>query len=145
MARRRGTAIMTTLVLPVSFGEAADKISILEIKRERIGDPVKRAGVELELGMALASFTEQMRARPGFAQLFAELKAINIRLWEIEDAVRACERRQDFGPQFVRLARSVYLTNDERFRVKREIDALFDSPIREEKSYARSGPGEEPG
>lgn len=135
---------MTTLMLPVSFGEAADKISILEIKRERIVDSLKRANVEAELRMALASFPEEFRGRDGFAQLFANLKAINLRLWEIEDAVRDLERREEFGPEFVRLARSVYLTNDERFRIKRDIDNLFDSPIREEKSYARYRPDEEP-
>jgi hypothetical protein len=131
---------MPLLTLPVSYGEAADKIAILEIKRERIADPVKRANVELELEQLAPLFNAQLKGKPGFAPLFARLEDINGRLWDIEEKIREHERRGDFGPEFVRLARAVYQTNDERLRVKREVDVLFDSTIREEKSYVQHEP-----
>lgn len=127
---------MAGLTLPVSFGEAADKIAILEIKRDRISDPAKRANVERELSQIAPLFFAQASGGAQFGPLFENLKEINARLWEIEERIRDHERRGDFGPEFVQLARAVYRTNDERMRVKREIDLLFDSPIREEKSYA---------
>ena len=126
---------MPVLTLPVSFGEAADKIAILEIKRHRISDPAKRANVELELSQIAPLFFAQVNGSEEFAPLFEELKNVNGRLWDIEEHIREHERRGDFGQEFVRLARAVYQTNDERMRVKRRIDLLFDSPIREEKSY----------
>ena len=130
------------LQLPVSFGEAADKISILEIKSERIADKDQRANIQTELNLVLSSFPQGTRTNSEFLSFFAKLKAINEKLWDIENAIRACEHRGDFGPDFIRLARSVYLTNDERSAIKRQIEILFDSPIREEKSYAMSGPDE---
>lgn len=126
---------MPLLTLPVSFGEAADKIAILQIKRERIQDPAKRANVDRELSQIAPLFFAQVNCGAELAPLFETLKDINGRLWNIEEHIREHERRGDFGPDFVRLARAVYQTNDERMRVKREIDLLFDSPIREEKSY----------
>lgn len=131
---------MPLLTLPVSFGEAADKIAILEIKRDRIQDPAKRANVELELGHIAPLFFTQAQDVEGFAALFDRLRRINARLWDIEEQIREQDRRGDFGPEFVRLARAVYQTNDERVRVKREIDVLFGSPILEEKSYVRHEP-----
>jgi hypothetical protein len=128
---------MPLLTLPVSFGEAADKVAILEIKRDRIQDAAKRANVELELAQVAPLFLAQANGVEGFKALFARLKDVNARLWDIEEHIREHERRGDFGPEFVRLARAVYQTNDERVRVKREVDLLFDSPIREEKSYVQ--------
>ena len=126
---------MRVLTLPVSFGEAADKIAILEIKRDRIPDPARRANVERELSQIAPLFFAQVNGHEAFAPLFESLKEINARLWDIEEHIREHERRGDFGPEFVRLARAVYRTNDERMRVKRAVDVLFGSPIREEKSY----------
>jgi len=126
---------MAALSIPISFGEAADKISILEIKRERIRDSAKLRNIEAELAQVATAFFEQAGSINNFAPLFQALKKVNRRLWDIEDAMRDHERRQDFGSEFARLARSVYLTNDERWQAKRAIDELFDSPIREEKSY----------
>lgn len=130
---------MTEFLTPLSFGEAADRISILQIKRERIDEPEKRANVEAQLTQATAGFFGRAAGVPGFSELFGRLKATNERLWEIEDEIRGHEDRQDFGPKFVELARSVYLTNDERSRLKRELDVLFGSAVVEEKSYVRYG------
>ena len=128
---------MNLLTLPVSFGEAADKVAILEIKRERFADPAKRANVELELSQIAPLLRARVHGVEGFAPLFNQLKQINGRLWEIEEDIREHERRGDFGSEFVELARAVYRTNDERMRVKREVDVLLESAIREEKSYVR--------
>jgi Flp pilus assembly protein TadD len=122
----------------VAPGELVDKITILEIKSERITDAGKLRNVRLEL-----SVLRQARARalPPSGQLdalTAELKAVNAGLWEAEDAVRACERRGDFGPLFVGLARSVYHQNDRRAALKRKINELLGSQLVEEKSYAGS-------
>ena len=128
---------MNLLTLPVSFGEAADKVAILEIKRERFADPAKRTNVELELSQIAPLLRARVQGVDGFAPLFNQLKQINGRLWEIEEDIRGHERRGDFGPEFVQLARAVYRTNDERMRLKREVDVLLDSAIREEKSYVK--------
>jgi hypothetical protein len=125
------------LMFPISFGEAADKISILQIKRERIAQPEKLANVERELAQAAPLLFENCQEAPEFQALFAKLRNINQRLWDIEEALRECEQRQDFGSEFIRLARAVYLTNEERSETKRDIDLLFNSPIVEEKSYIR--------
>lgn len=126
---------MSLLSIPVSFGEATDKITILEIKCARIADPVKLANIEAELKLVAEPLFVRAKGLEGFERLFAALKEINGRLWDIEEDIRHHERRGDFGPEFVRLARAVYQTNDERTQIKRELDLLSNSPIREEKSY----------
>lgn len=123
---------MRAVTVRVSYGEAADKISILEIKSERLSDPVQLANVRKELALLRDAFTA---AAPGFDAPFARLKTVNEQLWQIEDDIRDCETRGDFGEEFVALARAVYKTNDQRARIKREIDELLGSEIREEKSY----------
>jgi hypothetical protein len=122
------------MLAPISAGELIDKITILRIKAERIG-PEKRANVrhELELLEALAA---RELAAIDLVELTAELTAINSALWDIEDGKRDCERRGDFGPDFVALARSVYIENDRRAAVKRRINDAAGSDIVEEKSYA---------
>jgi hypothetical protein len=121
--------------VPVSIGEALDKISILEIKSERICDATKRDNVLQELDyLTLAA---QQHREP---ELEAELKHINQRLWDVEDELRLMEQRQDFGPEFVKLARSVYVLNDERAAVKKQINVLVGSELIEEKSYATPNP-----
>jgi hypothetical protein len=132
---------MDVLTLPVSFGDAADRIAILEIKKARITDAAKRANVAAELDLISNPFLAAIGDTPEFRRLFDRLKEINEALWTIEDDIRDCERRGDFGPEFVRLARAVYVTNDERARVKREINVLLGSKIVEEKSYADHGQG----
>lgn len=121
--------------VPVSWGELLDKITILEIKRDRIAAPDKRANVLRELGV-LARVAAAVDGVGGLAALVFRLKAVNRDLWEIEDAIREEEARRDFGARFVALARAVYLTNDRRAAIKREINRLLGSALVEEKSYA---------
>lgn len=124
---------MRAVTVNISYGEAADKIAILEIKLARIADPGKRANVERELTLLTGAF--DVPATPALDALRAKLKGVNETLWDIEDDIRACEARGDFGEAFIRLARAVYITNDRRAALKREIDALLGSELREEKSY----------
>lgn len=120
--------------VPVSWGELIDKITILEIKSERIEDAAKRANVDRELSLlrdrlAVAPPSEDVR------RLTGELKAVNLELWVIEDDIRDCERATDFGDRFVALARAVYHTNDKRAALKRALNEALGSAIVEEKSY----------
>lgn len=127
---------MARIEVPVSAGELVDKVTILEIKSERIADPAKLANVRRELA-GLGEILRPMLAKvSALERSKASLRAINETLWQIEDDIRDCERRKDFGPRFVELARSVYRTNDKRAAAKREVDALVGSEIVEEKSYA---------
>lgn len=122
--------------IPVAAGELTDKIAILEIKAARIADAAKLANVRAELALLAAVRDREIPATAEMRALAAELKSINEELWEIEDAIRDCERAGDFGPRFIALARAVYRTNDRRAATKRRIDAVLGSKIREEKSYA---------
>jgi len=126
---------MRAVQIPVSFGEAADRITILTIKNERISDAGKLDNVRKELALVSDAFFAHVAPAAGFDALFAELKSVNEALWRIEDDIRDCESRGDFGPDFVALARAVYQTNDRRAGIKRAIDALLGSELREEKSY----------
>lgn len=125
-----------SVLVPVSWGEVIDKITILEIKAERLSDPAKLANVRRELDALAAVRDREFPGHAGLAALAGELKTINESLWEIEDEIRDCERAQDFGETFIRLARSVYVTNDRRATVKRRINDLLGSDLVEEKSYA---------
>jgi hypothetical protein len=121
---------------PVSAGELIDKISILEIKSERMTDETKRANVIRELDLLQAERERSLAASPELTTLTAALKSVNERLWKTEDDIRRCEAAGDFGERFVELARSVYKSNDERAAVKRQINDLVRSDLVEEKSYA---------
>jgi hypothetical protein len=125
-----------SVLVPVSWGEVIDKITILEIKAERLTDAGKLANVNKELGELAAVREREFPGHAGLAALAAELKAINERLWVIEDDIRDCERAKDFGQTFTELARAVYFTNDERAAVKRRVNDLLGSALVEEKSYA---------
>ncbi len=125
-----------SVLVPVSWGEVIDKITILEIKAERLTDAAKRANVTKELGELVAVRDREFPGHAGLAALSAELKAINEKLWVIEDDIRDCERAKDFGPTFIALARAVYVTNDERAGAKHKINDLLGSSLVEEKSYA---------
>jgi hypothetical protein len=122
--------------IEVAPGEIIDKLTILEIKRERIGDEAKRKNVSYEWDVLTRDLMAAVPATPELDALRAKLKEINLKLWVIEDDIRDCERAKDFGPKFVELARAVYFTNDERAAVKRQINELLNSAIIEEKSYA---------
>ena len=123
------------IAVPVSFGELLDKISILQIKSERITDAAKLANVRAELDALTATWQQHRAASIDIVALLDALKAVNERLWDIEDAVRLKERDQAFDASFVELARSVYLQNDERARIKKAINLALGSAYVEEKSY----------
>jgi hypothetical protein len=120
--------------VPVSWGELLDKITILEIKQERIADEAARTNVTRELRELWRTGADAL-AHDGIAAPFAALKEVNAALWDIEDAIRQEEARGRFGAEFVRLARSVYQQNDRRAALKREINRLLQSELVEEKSY----------
>lgn len=121
--------------VPVSPGELIDKISILEIKAERIKDPEKLKSVVRALALLQATRHRALPASDALSRFEAELKQVNEALWDIEDAIRAREAAKDFGLRFVELARLVYQTNDRRAATKKQIDLLFGSEIGDEKSY----------
>lgn len=121
--------------VPISPGELLDKISILEIKGERIGDPHKRANVEREFDLLTGLWHAAALETAEITATRTELKSLNEQLWDIEDEIRDCEREGDFGPRFIELARAVYKTNDQRAAVKRRINEALRSTILEEKSY----------
>jgi predicted nucleic acid-binding Zn-ribbon protein len=125
---------MTDLLAPVSAGELLDKIAILRIKSERIADGAKLANVRKEL-TALEAVAAAIPRDPALSAVEADLKAVNESLWDIEDDIRACDARGDFGPAFVALAQAVYRTNDRRAALKREVNRLTGSALVEEKSY----------
>jgi hypothetical protein len=120
-------------LVPVAWGELIDKIAILEIKVQRLRRPEARASAARQLAALQAACAGA--ASPELDRLATALRRVNLRLWDIEDAIREKEARQDFGPDFVALARSVYRSNDERARLKREIDRLLGSDLTEEKQY----------
>lgn len=126
---------MSEILAPVSFGELLDKIAILQIKAERMSDPEKIANVRKELDALSATWLGHPAAQAQIPELRADLKAVNERLWEIEDDIRACEHRQCFDEEFIRLARAVYFENDERARIKKQINVALGSAYVEEKSY----------
>ena len=123
------------LQVPVSVGEALDKITILQIKLAHISDATKRANIQNELDALLplvagdAFATDQMQA------LMAELKSVNEALWDIEDDIREKEAAKSFDAEFIRLARAVYITNDKRAEIKKQINLATGSALVEEKSY----------
>jgi uncharacterized protein with von Willebrand factor type A (vWA) domain len=126
---------MSEILAPVSFGELLDKIAILQIKAERMKDPEKVANVRKELDALSTTWLGHPAAQQQIPELRADLKAVNERLWDIEDDIRACEQRQSFDQEFIRLARAVYFENDERARIKKQINLALGSAYVEEKSY----------
>jgi hypothetical protein len=127
---------MSMISVPVSFGELLDKMSILQIKLERIDDPAKRANVNRELQALRVTWEHAPESKQDLAETLAALKRVNEQLWEIEDEIRDHEREQRFDARFIELARSVYITNDERARLKRVLNEQLGSALVEEKSYA---------
>lgn len=121
------------ILAPISAGELVDKITILEVKAERIA-PEKRLNVLRELTLLREIGARELP--PGLDALTAELRAVNAALWDVEDGKRDHERRGDFGPSFIALARRVYRDNDRRAALKRAINDAVGSDIVEEKSYA---------
>ena len=126
---------MNEILIPISPGELLDKITILQIKAERISDPAKVANFKTELAMLNKVWDESVEPDDVITSLSAELKSINETLWEIEDDIRDEERSGRFGERFVELARAVYVTNDERANAKKKVNLHLNSTIVEEKSY----------
>ena len=126
---------MSEILVPVSFGELLDKIAILQIKSERMTDPAKLANVRNELSALENNWMQHPAAGGDIVKLRAELKAVNERLWVIEDDIRIKEKAQAFDAAFVQLARSVYFENDTRARIKKDINLALGSAYIEEKSY----------
>jgi Family of unknown function (DUF6165) len=122
------------ILVPISVGELMDKITILEIKSERINNPSQLENILRELE-ALRAVRLRDIERAMLDKLSAELKRVNAKLWDVEDAIRDCEARSDFGEPFIELARMVYQLNDERSRLKKAINLASGSRIIEEKSY----------
>ncbi len=126
---------MENIRVPVSPGEVLDKITILEIKSERMSDPDKVANVRVELALLQQTWSQAVAEDDVIRELHAQLKEINEGLWEIEDDIRDKERVKQFDARFIELARSVYFTNDRRSEVKKKLNLHLGSQIIEEKSY----------
>ncbi len=125
---------------PISFGELVDRIGILKIKQEKIKDTEKLTNINFEYDTLYVIFKDTLKElptsnEPQLIGLSVKLKNINKKIWDIEDGIRDCEKNKDFGPRFIEYARGVYLNNDERAAIKREINDLVGSKIVEEKSY----------
>ncbi|NKC15245.1 MAG: hypothetical protein GKR94_24545 [Gammaproteobacteria bacterium] len=124
-----------SLRVEISVGEAADKITILRIKADRIAEPYKLRNVHRELAILEAAWQKAAITHPRVEELTAELHTINETLWDLEDDIRQHERKGNFGETFIVLARQIYKTNDRRAHVKRRLNELTASALAEEKSY----------
>jgi Family of unknown function (DUF6165) len=127
---------MENLLVPVSPGEVLDKITILEIKLEHMQDPDKLANVRTELEQLNTCWSAAVTQDETVCSLRAQLKTVNQALWVIEDDIRDKERSKVFDEQFIELARSVYVTNDRRARIKKELNLYLEAQLVEEKSYS---------
>jgi len=126
---------MNEIKVPISPGELLDKITILRIKSQRMSDPQKVQNVRVELAALQETWSSSAYARIDIAADIEALQTVNERLWVIEDDIRDKERAQAFDAEFIRLARAVYVENDERATIKRRINVTLGSSIIEEKSY----------
>ena len=124
------------MILEVSIGESVDKATILSIKSEKIKDENKLTNINKELEYLLTLLFENHKITIN-SDLFMELKSVNEKLWVIEDSIRDKEFNKEFDSEFIEFARSVYITNDERFRIKKTIDSVYGSNFSEEKSYKK--------
>ena len=126
---------VSSVKVDIAPAELIDKVTILSIKSERIDDVEKRKNVQSELDILTATRDQVIQPSASLNDLTLKLRDVNERLWVIEDDIRSCEANEEFGSQFIELARAVYRQNDERARLKREINNLLGSKIIEEKSY----------
>lgn len=127
------------ILVPTAPGELIDKLTILRLKEERIADPAKVANVRVEKEALMQTADAHVPPSADLDALWDELYQINSDLWVIEDDIRDLEKAKDFGEDFIRLARAVYITNDRRADVKKKINVLLGSALIEEKSYADHG------
>jgi len=126
---------MNKIIVEVSIGELLDKISILEIKLEKIKDPEKLKFITNELSILNNQLKENVKSDEKLDNLYKSLKEINAKLWVIEDNKRQCEKDKDFGEKFIKLSRDVHFLNDDRAKIKLEINNLTGSIIKEIKEY----------
>ena len=126
---------MNKILIEVSVGELLDKISILEIKKEKIKDSVKSKFINDEYLVLKKQLDKNINFNDELKKLYEELKAINIKLWGIEDNKRMCEKNSDFGENFIKLSRDVHFLNDERAKIKLKINNITKSKIKEIKEY----------
>ena len=126
---------MSLVSTPMSVGELLDKITILEIKSEKIKDADKLKNINYELQLLNQTWEQTGLKNADTDRLQGDLKAVNLRLWAIEDDIRIKEKNREFDEQFIELARSVYYQNDDRAKVKKDINILTGSDLVEEKSY----------
>ena len=126
---------MNKIIVEVSIGELLDKISILEIKQEKIKDPEKLKFISNEHSILKNQLDENVKTDDKLNKLFQSLKEINAKLWVIEDDKRLCEKEKDFGEKFIKLSRDVHFLNDDRARIKLEINNHTGSTIKEIKEY----------
>ena len=126
---------MNKILVEVSAGELLDKISILEIKQDKIKDPNKLAFINTEYSILKDQLEKNVQSSSQLEQLFNSLKEINAKLWMIEDDKRQCEKDKDFGEKFIKLSRDVHFLNDDRAKIKLEINNLTGSKIKEIKEY----------
>ena len=126
---------MKTILVEISFGELLDKISILEIKLEKIKDKEKLKFINNELSILKSQLEKNVKSDDKVNNLYKSLKEINTKLWNIEDNKRQCEKDKDFGKNFIKLSRDVHFLNDDRAKVKLEINNYTGSVIKEIKEY----------
>jgi len=126
---------MNKIIVEVSTGELLDKISILEIKKEKIKDPNKLKFIDDEHSILRDQLNKNIKTDDKIEKLFQSLKEINSKLWTIEDDKRQCEKDKDFGEKFVKLSRDVHFLNDDRAKIKLEINHYTGSKIKEIKEY----------
>ena len=131
-----------SIQVPVSVGELIDKLTILEIKAQKIEDAKKLGNVNKERALLSAIIARELPASPELDELTSALRSVNEQLWAVEDELRALEAMGDFSAPFVEKARSVYLLNDERARIKQRINVEMGSELVEEKSYAQYTPSD---
>tara|TARA_Y100001960_G_scaffold262968_1_gene284739 strand:+ start:1315 stop:1704 length:390 start_codon:yes stop_codon:yes gene_type:complete len=126
---------MNKILVEVSVGELFDKISILEIKKEKIKDPEKLKFINDEYNVLKDQLSQNLKSDEKLNTLFTSLKEINNKLWTIEDEKRLCEKNSDFGDKFIKLSRDVHFLNDDRSKIKLEINNYTGSRIKEIKEY----------
>ena len=126
---------MNKIIVEVSIGELLDKISILEIKQEKIKDPEKLKFINEEHSILKDQLNNNVKSDQKLNELFESLKQINAKLWVIEDDKRLCEKEKDFTEKFIKLSRDVHFLNDDRAKIKLEINNLTGSKIKEIKEY----------
>ena len=126
---------MNKILVEVSVGELLDKLSILEIKKEKIKDPEKLKFINDEYAILKSEFDKNVKSDDKLNKLFQDLKEINAKLWVIEDDKRDCEKNKDFGDKFIKLSRDVHFLNDDRAKIKLEMNNHTGSSIKEIKEY----------